>query len=447
MKHFDRFVLIFLAVLLGLILLLALQGDRVGVQVTAVKPAEGEQAGIYGPIEIQFSQPMDQASTESHFSLSPALSGYFEWEEDTLRFFPDTALDPDQEYQLSLSSGARSANDRELLEALQWTLSIRSPDILYLVLGDHGGDLFLWDTTHQTTQALTDTGGLLIDYAPTKTGEQIVYTVENEEGGSDFWVVNRKGTEHNLLLSCGSDYCSQPDWSPDGKWIAYSRQILDENKGVLQVSRVWTLNIVTKETTPFYENESVLGQMPSFSPDGRRLASYDISLDGIRILDLATSEETIIPTSPEEMGDWSADGKRLLFIDLLPSALEPEVMIYIADLEKGSIVQALGGDAAATNFSQPRWSPDGNWIAVGLRPTNSTANKALWVLKIDGSKAISVTDEPSASFSSYQWGPWGKHLVYQRLSYSLETSVWIWDMETGENQRHIDDAARPQWLP
>ena len=100
--------------------------------------------------------------------------------------------------------------------------------------------------------------------------------------------------------------------------------------------------------------------------------------------------------------------KRLLFIDLLPSALEPEVMIYIADLEKGSIVQALGGEAAATNFSQPRWSPDGNWIAVGLRPTNSTANKALWVLKIDGSKAISVTDEPSASFFFLSVGALGK---------------------------------------
>ena len=447
MKRFDRFVLLFLIVVLGLILLLVLQGDRIGVQVTAVIPAEDAQAGIYGPIGIQFSQPMDQTSVEAHFSLSPTVSGHFDWEEDTLWFFPDTMLDPDQEYQLSLSAGAKSANNRTLLESQQWTLSIRSPDILYLVPGDHGGELWLWDTTLQTTQPLTNTGSRIIDYSPNHTGEWIAYSVENEEGGSDLWLVNRKGTEHKLLLSCRPDYCSQPDWSPDGKWIAYTRQAYDPDKGLLQASRVWTVNVDSSETTPLYENEDSLGQMPSFSPDGTKLASYDTVLDGIRILNLETSEETIVQTSLEEMGDWSADGKSLLFINLLPSALEPEVMIYIADLENESIMQALGGDAEATSFSQPRWTPDGTWIAVSLRPINSTANKALWVLKTDGSDAVSVSDDLSASFSSYHWDYWGKRLIYQRLSFSLQPSVWIWDMETGEKQLLIGEAARPQWLP
>ncbi len=447
MKRFDRFVLIFLAVLLSLILVLALQGDRVGVQVTAVIPAEGEQAGIYGPIGIQFSQPMDQASAESHVSLSPTVSGHFKWEEDILWFFPDSMLDPEQAYQLLLSVGAKSANGRALLESQQWTVSIRKPDILYLVPGDHGGDLWRCDATHQTSQALTDTGGLLIDYAPSHTGEWIAYSIENEEGGSDLRLVNRNGTAHALLLSCGPDYCSQPDWSPDGKWIAYSRKTYDSDNGLLQASQVWTVNVETTETTPLYENDDALGQMPSFSPDGQRLASYDTELDGIRVLDLETSEETLIPTSQEEMGDWYSDGDRLLFIDLLPSALEPEVMIYIADLETETIVQALGGNAEATSFSQPRISLDGNWIAVALRPINSTTNKALWVLKIDGSEAVLVSNEPSANFSSYHWDPWGKTLLYQRFGSNLQPSVWTWDMESGESKLLVNEAARPQWLP
>lgn len=78
MKRIYRFVLIFLVALLGLILLLVLQGDRRDVQVTAVIPAGSEQPGIYGPIGIRFSQPMDEASVESHFSLSPAVTGHFE---------------------------------------------------------------------------------------------------------------------------------------------------------------------------------------------------------------------------------------------------------------------------------------------------------------------------------------------------------------------------------
>jgi Tol biopolymer transport system component len=438
MKNFDRFVLLFLVVLLGLILLLVLQGDRIGVQVTAVIPANGERVGIFGPIGIQFSQQMDQTSVEAHFSLSPMVTGRFEWEENILWFFPETTFDPDQVYQLSLSAGAQSANGRTLLKTQHWTLSISSQDILYLILVGNGGELWLWDSTNNTTRSLTNTGNLIIDYSPSKTGEWIAYSVENGENGSDLWLVNYNGTEHFLLLSCGSDFCSQPDWSPDGKWIAYARQTYDPEKGQIQPSRIWTVNIASSETTPLYKNEETLGQMPSFSPDGTQLASYDPILDGIRILNLETSKETIIPTSLEEMGDWSADGKSLLFIDLLPSALEPEVIIYIADLENENILQALGGDAEATSFSQPRWSPDSNWIAVGLRPVNSTANKALWVLKTDGSEAIAVTNEPSANFSSYHWDPWGESLVYQRLGFNLQPSVWIWD---------IDGAARPQWLP
>ncbi len=269
MKRVYRFVLIFLAALLGLVLFLVLQGDREDIQIMAVIPAEGEQSGIYGPIGIRFSKPMDQTSVESHFSLSPAVTGHFEWDENTLWFLPDTLLDPDQDYRLSLSAGAKSVHGQTLLDSQQWTISIRTPDVLYLVLGDHGGDLWIWDTVHQTSQSLTDTSGLLIDYAPDKTGERIVYAVENKEGGSDLRLVNRDGTEHALLFSCGPDYCSQSDWSPDGKWIAYSRQILDADQGLLQASRVWTLNVATKETTPLYKNESVLGQMPSFSPDGQ----------------------------------------------------------------------------------------------------------------------------------------------------------------------------------
>jgi Tol biopolymer transport system component len=447
MKRFDRFVIIFLAVLLGLVLLLVLQGDRVGVQVSAVVPAEGEKAGIYGPIGITFAQSMDQASVESHFSLSPEVPGQFEWKEDTLRFFPDSPLDPDQNYQLSLSAGAKSANGRDLLESLTWSLAIRSPDILYLVPGNHGGELWRWDTSRETKQVLTDTGSLIIDYATGHTGEWIACAAENEDGGSDLWRVNRNGTETVLILACGMDYCSQPDWSMDGDWIAYTRQAYNIETGQRQASRVWTVNVESKETTPLYQNEDALGQLPSFSPDGQKIASYDTTLNGIRVLDLETAQENIIPSALEEMGDWSADGKRLLFIDLLPSALEPEVTIYVADLENETIQQTLNGDAGATSFSQPRWSPDGDWLAVSLRPINSTINKALWVLKLDGSEAIAVTRDPSANFSSYQWEPWGMRLVYQRFSNNLEASVWIWDLETGESQLLIDGAARPQWLP
>lgn len=450
MKRFDRFILLFLAILLGLILILALQGDQVGVQVSAVIPAEGDQVGVYGPVGIEFAQPMDPTSAESHFSLTPAVSGRFEWEANTLWFFPDTLLDPEQTYQLTLTAGAQSANERELLETLAWTVTIRPPDILYLVLSQNGGDLWRWDMTAQISHALTETNGAVIDFDPDRTGEKIVYAVVNADGGSDLWRVDRDGMDNTLLLSCGLDYCSQPVWSPDGIWIAYARQMYNSDTGALQASQIWTVNTESKDTTALYQSEDAYGHTPSFSPDGQRLASYDTTHGGIRILNLETSQEAVIPTSLQEIGDWSSDGQSLLFVDLLPSALEPETVIYIANLENVIIQQTLGGDVAGTSFSQPRWSPDGDWIAVSLRPTNTSVNKALWILKTDGSEALSVADTPSANFAAYRWDPWGEQLVYQQLrtgASSLMTSIWLWDWETGESHLLVEGAARPQWLP
>jgi Tol biopolymer transport system component len=393
---------------------------------------------------------MDQASVESHFSLTPAVPGRFEWEGETLWFFPETPLDPEQIYTLTVTEGAEASTGRELIETLRWTIAVRPPDILYLNLDVSGGDLWLWDVAGQTATALTETNGAVIDFDPSRTGEKIVYAAVNAEGGSDLWVMDRDGEAEALLLSCGLDYCSQPVWSPDGVWIAYARQDYDDDTGALRASRIWTVNVETKETNALYQSEDAYGHSPSFSPDGQRLASFDLVQSGIRILNLETSEEAIIPTSLEYLGDWSSDGQQYLFTDLLPSVLEPESAIYIADLDDGSIQQALGGNSEGTTFGRPRWSPDGDWLAVALRPTNATVNRTLWILKIDGSEALSVVDDGTADFSSYRWDPWGKQLVFQKYrsgASASPSSIWLWDWESGESVLLVEDAARPVWLP
>jgi Tol biopolymer transport system component len=450
MKRFDRRVILFLVILLELILLLVLQGDQVGVRADLLTPAEGEDVGIYGPLRLQFSQPMDQASVESHFSLNPAVPGRFEWEAETLRFFPETALNPERTYTLTLSEGAQSASGRELIQSLNWTITVRSPDVLYLSLAEGGGDLWRWDAAEEATKQLTETDGAVIDFDPSRTGEEIVFAALNKDGGSDLWIVDRDGESETLLLSCGPDYCSQPTWSPDGVWVAYARQAYDDASGSRQAPRIWTLNVATQDTNPLYQSDDAYGHSPSFSPDGGRLASYDLTQNGIRILNLETSQEAIIPTSLQDLGDWSADGKRYLFTNLIPSVLESESTLYIADLETGSIQQALGGDVEGTTFSRPRWSPDGEWSAVALRPTNSAANRALWILKIDGSEAIAVANDGTADFSSYRWNPWGTRLVYQTYRSGDPTSpsaVWLWDWESREPVLLAEGAARPVWLP
>ncbi|MBG0786271.1 MAG: hypothetical protein H0S79_14335, partial [Anaerolineaceae bacterium] len=141
---------------------------------------------------------------------------------------------------------------------------------------------------------------------------------------------------------------------------------------------------------------------------------------------------------------------QLLFTDLIPSALEPEAALFIADLADQSVERVLQEDSEGTIFSQPRYSPDDEWIAVSLRAVNSTSSKALWVLKLDGREIQLIANTPAVAFTSYHWSPSGQRLVYQSLdtgSPGFPTAIWLWQWGRTESERIIENAARPVWLP
>jgi len=253
-----------------------------------------------------------------------------------------------------------------------------------------------------------------------------------------------------MLLDCGPDRCAEPAWSMDRARIAFNREIYQETSGGYLPAKVWMVEVQTGETTQLYQEDTAFTHSPSFSPDGGKLAFYDIANKGIRILDLNTSQESIVPRILQGSGDWSQDGTEILFTDAIAAQHEPFIGIYILNLETQDVVSAIGKEIGDTDFSQPRWSPDREWIAASLRPVNTNAPKALWVIRLKDAFAIPISDDPAATFSSYQWDPWGEFLVYQSFKLTGSesgTSIWIWDWETRENQLIIEDGARPAWLP
>ena len=451
MKPYLRILLIVLIVLLAAALIyfqFGAQQDTIEFDLVTLN--DDLKIGVYGPVGLQFDRPMDQTSVEDHISFSPKATGRFEWVDNTFWFYPDKPIDPGQDFTLFLRSGAKSLAGESLDTKMEWHISIRSTELLYLVLDQTGGDLWRWDFSTQAAIPLTDTGGAVIDFAASRTGETIVYAAENARGGSDLWVTDRDGAQSTMIVDCGLNYCSQPVWSADSALIAYAHQNTNDTSGQLQSPQIWLYDNETQETAPLYTGEDIPGELPSFSPNGEWLAFYDIGQDGIRVLNLANNQETLIPTDVEGMGDWSPDGSQLLFTDQIPSALEPEVALYGADLENQTITRALAEDSDGTSFSQPRYSPDGDWIAVSLRPVNSTGNRALWVLKLDGSEIKLITNQQNANYTSYQWSPSGLRLVYQRLdtgSSTFQSSIWLWSWSMDESQMLIENGSRPVWIP
>lgn len=389
---------------------------------------------------------MDEESVQRAFSLSPDNDGVTFWQENTFWFRPIHAYDKNSDYQAHFSGEVNTVEgEKHDLDQI-WTFTVRDPSLLYYVPAVEGGEIWKSQANGSNAVQLTFTENNVIEFSSDRTGETILFTVQNELGGRDLWLMDRNGEDQRLFLTCNQDLCSEPTRSADGQTIAYTREVYLGEEGGYQPAQVWTADAEGGQTTQLYQSDIAFGHSPSFSPDGKKLATYDTLNNGIRILDLTSSQESIIPTVIPGSGDWSPDGSKIIFINLIAAENEPFVAVYTLDLETNDTQQILSEGAGDTDFSQPRWSPDGGWIAVSLRPVNSNISKTLWVFRLDGSFSRQISDDLSATFTAYQWDPWGDRLVYQRYDLSSgNSSIWVW--ASGINSKIIENSIRPQWLP
>lgn len=423
------------------------RGDQL---ISQTIPLPGESISAFGWAGISFSQPMNQESVEAAFSISPKVQGETFWQEETFWFRPIAPFSLNETYQARLLGELETSDGYTASVDHTWEFTIRPPDLIYFVPMAEGGEIWRASADGGDARQLTDTGGNVFEFSPDRSGSQIAFSDQNESGGRDLWIIGRDGENQRLLLNCGNDVCGEPAWSMDRARIAYTREVYVPEAGGYQPAQVWTVEVEGGETSQLYQSEIAFGHSPSFSPDGKKLASYDTTQKAIRVLNLQTSLESGIPRVLPGSGDWSPDSTQILFTDLLPAENEPFVEIYIADLEDGTLKPAFETPSTDTDFSQPRWRPDGDWLAVSLRPVNANITKALWVLPLAEGNSIRVAGEPSANYSAYRWDPWGESLVFQRFDLGnsdSETTILRWDWDSRQAVRIIEEGARPQWLP
>jgi Tol biopolymer transport system component len=344
-----------------------------------------------------------------------------------------------------------SQGGQEVKQPVTWSFTVRSPWITYVAPANAPHELWRTPLAGGEPQQLTDTGGNVYDYAVSRDGAWIAFSVLNDRRGIDLWGIPGEGGEARLLVDCALDRCSAPAWSPDSMRLAYSR----ENSGLAPEAphgppRVWTLEVATGQTAQLYQDSQVLGYGPSWSPDGRRLAFFDGSAGGIRVLDLQTSEEMILPSWMGVVGVWSVDGSRMLFNDLSVAEERPYARIYIADFNSRTVLPALGEGNTRADYSIPAWSPDGQWLVVSLRLGEQTPNEQLWLMRPDGSEPQQITHDLNYTYGRYQWDPWGQNVIFQRLQLGTPyptPEIMVWPFGAAEARPLLQDATWPAWLP
>ena len=447
-ERIALFALAGLALILGLVVLI---GSLAGVVITGSSPADGASVGPWQPVKVDFGQAMKADPTEKAFHISPAVPGQFQWENKELWFIPQKPYSAGQTYTVKLSAGAQGTDGRQLKKDFSFKFSIRQPKIIYISPAQVGSELWSRDLSGGQAQPLTDTGDSVIDFAVSRDGESIAYSVTNGQNGSDLWQMNRAGGAHKLLVNCGADDCSMPAWSWSGDRIAYSRKSRQNGPASeLGMPRLWTVDTTSGQTAPLFQDASVAGDTPSWSPGGGYLSFYDQAHQGLHVLNLLTSQDRVIQTAYDQSGAWSPDGNRLFFMIELTAGDQTYLSPEMLDMTNGQMSNPLKSELSGVDASLPDWSPDGQSVAVGLRSLASAENKQIWILGLTQTSTEQVTQDLLYTQSAYHWNDDGSALVYQRYLTGRSDSqpeVVVWDKAARKAQLIAQNAALPAWLP
>ncbi len=283
----------------------------------------------------------------------------------------------------------------------------------------------------------------------------IAFTLRDQAGRLQIFTENLDRTNLRQLTFEGDN--GRPDWSPDGKQIAF---------GSIRNGTSWVAVMDADGS-----NQRLLVEAtgdPDWSPDGNQLA---LSRGGqIWLMNADTSNLRQITQSSTFKGgpSWSPDGTQMVFILVKnpgsPSDPQPEIGIMNADgtnerilttEDRVNVRREPDGTTTvletAHDANAPAWSPVDNRIAFWSGIENQYGQ--IWVINSDGSGSVELTEDPTHRNSDDpSWSPDGKNILFSTAR-SGRGEIWIMDAD-GSNERKLSDdikagpfPGRASWQP
>jgi TolB protein len=252
-------------------------------------------------------------------------------------------------------------------------------------------------------------------------------------GESELWIIGADGQGFRRFADTPGYRCGSPDWSPDGKSVAYDTWPIGGSSGDSQVAIVHGDGGNARLLGP--------GAMPSWSPDGTHLVCHTYGAEGIVVMNAnGSGRESIVNHwgSPR----WCPRGNRIA------SITETRDAIAIFDCATGiertifrgpySLRQGFGISPDGLRFCF-----GGNGGGVGLATLNERTMRAnvRWLTK-------------SGQCYHASWAPDGRRVVYgwARTENDLD-QLYIMDVDsndepawlTGQDRKRTN--TNPDWSP
>jgi TolB protein len=223
-----------------------------------------------------------------------------------------------------------------------------------------------------------DSRNIVFHASASGMGTQIKPDPGGATSDSDIFVVNVDDLlEHGaqpINITNSPDIDDDPDWSPDGQNIVFTRHPVTDNPQNSAHAEIYVMR-VTKQGTPVQDGQpnpqqlthnSVEERAPAWSPDGKRIAYM--------------CRQTLVNPPPG-----------------LPNGADFEICVMNAD--------GTGQTRLTNNFlfeATPTWSPDGTQIVFARVPVVGQGNE-LFLMGQDGSAVQQLTYPPGLNLAAH-WG-------------------------------------------
>jgi Tol biopolymer transport system component len=240
----------------------------------------------------------------------------------------------------------------------------------------------------------------------------------------------------------GGKFSIGPSWSKRRGRLAFAQHgVLSDNASVVVVSSDGRHRRVVDRAAASY-------QVPQWSPDGRRIAylrnagnESEIWVTpaeggGRRVL------ERHVLGYPESLS-WSPDGRHVAFVgspagDVTGAA----VLVANANGSRRRAITAVTPQLDDPTLGFVKWAPTGTQVAFLRWAADGSGSASLCVAGLRGGERVLV---PEAPISDFAWSPDGRLLAYVAADAST-----LWILRTDGSQRHkvarlFDDVESIAW--